>query len=118
LGAIYVREGANCQKLTTAEEIRSFFQTSNRIYFDAIPCPRFDLNKDLDENSVKHFRYESNITGSVSTNQILDNLRVFDESGAAKNGSTVLWERAGAIIPAGSHSLCPFQRKDQGAYHR
>ncbi len=33
-GTIYIREGANFQKLTTAE-LRSFFQSSNRIYFDA-----------------------------------------------------------------------------------
>lgn len=38
-GAIYIREGANSQKLTTAEELRSFFQFSNRIYFDAGAYP-------------------------------------------------------------------------------
>jgi len=41
-GAIYVREGPNTQKLTSADEMRLFFQNCNRIYFDAIPCPNFD----------------------------------------------------------------------------
>jgi ATP-dependent DNA helicase RecG len=90
-GAIYVREGANSQKLTTAEEIRSFFQTSNRIYFDAVPCLRFDISKDLDEVNFAHFRHESNITGNVSTNQILNNLQVFDELGIIKNGGILFF---------------------------
>lgn len=90
-GAIYVREGANSQKLTTAEEIRSFFQTSNRIYFDAVPCPRFDVNRDLDEDNFKYFRHESSITGNVTSNQILANLQVFDESGVAKNGGVLFF---------------------------
>ena len=32
-GSIYVREGANSQKLRTAEEMRSFFQECNKIFF-------------------------------------------------------------------------------------
>ena len=90
-GAIYVREGANSQKLTTAEEIRSFFQTSNRIYFDAVPCQRFDVDKELDEDNFQHFRHESNITGNVTTKQILNNLQVFDDSGAIKNGGVLFF---------------------------
>ncbi len=90
-GAIYVREGANSQKLTTAEEIRSFFQTCNRIYFDAIPCFRFDVNKELDEDNFQYFRHESNITGNISTNQILNNLQVFDDSGTIKNGGVLFF---------------------------
>ena len=90
-GAIYVREGANAQKLTTAEEIRSFFQTSNRIYFDAVPCPRFDIDKELDEDNFQNFRYESNITGNVTIKQILSNLQVLDDSGAIKNGGVLFF---------------------------
>ncbi|MDR0746249.1 MAG: helix-turn-helix domain-containing protein [Mediterranea sp.] len=90
-GSIYVREGANSQKLTTAEEIRSFFQTSNRIYFDAIPCPRLDIDKEWDEDNFQYFRHESNITGNVTTKQILNNLQVFDDSGIIKNGGVLFF---------------------------
>jgi len=90
-GAIYVREGANSQKLTTAEEIRNFFQTSNRIYFDTVPCPRFDIDKELDEDNFQHFRHESNITGNVTTRQILNNLQVFDDSGNIKSGGVLFF---------------------------
>ncbi len=40
-GAIFVRIGPNTQKLTTAEQMRDFFQQSNRIYFDEAPCQEF-----------------------------------------------------------------------------
>lgn len=90
-GAIYVREGTNSQKLTTAEEIRSFFQSSNRIYFDAVPCPRFNMDEELDKDNFAHFRHEANITGNVSTDQVLNNLQVFDEAGVAKNGGALFF---------------------------
>jgi ATP-dependent DNA helicase RecG len=80
-GAIYLRESANTQKLTTAEEIRSFFQSSNRIYFDAVPCLKFDFEKELDNDTFNLFRSESGIFGNISTHQILNNLQVFDDSG-------------------------------------
>lgn len=90
-GTIYVREGANSQKLITAEEIRSFFQTSNRIYFDAVPCSRFDVNKELDEDNFQYFRHESNLSGNISTYQVLNNLQVFDDSGTIKNGGVLFF---------------------------
>jgi len=36
-GAIYVRQGPNTQKLTTVDQMRDFFQQSDRIYFDEAP---------------------------------------------------------------------------------
>jgi len=90
-GAIYLRESANTQKLTTAEEIRSFFQSSNRIYFDAVPCLKFDFEKELDNDTFNLFRSESGISGNISTHQILNNLQVFDDSGVIKNGGVLFF---------------------------
>ncbi|GHT62591.1 ArsR family transcriptional regulator [Bacteroidia bacterium] len=90
-GAIYIREGCNSQKLTTAEEIRNFFQSSNRIYFDAVPCPRYDIEQELDEENFNTFRLESGMSGNVSTHQTLDNLQVFDDSGVIKNGGVLFF---------------------------
>ncbi|GHU65125.1 ArsR family transcriptional regulator [Bacteroidia bacterium] len=90
-GAIYVREGTNSQKLTTAEEIRIFFQSSNRIYFDAVPCPRFNIEEELDKKNFKQFLLTSSISGNVSTQQILNNLQTFDESGVIKNGGVLFF---------------------------
>ena len=41
-GAIYVRIGPNTQKLTTAEQMRDFFQQAEKIYFDEVPCVGFN----------------------------------------------------------------------------
>jgi len=90
-GTIYVREGANSQKLTTAEEMRNFFQISNRIYFDAVPCPQFDVSGACDDDHFKYFRQESNITDNVSKRQVLNNLQILDESGVIKNGGVLFF---------------------------
>ena len=64
-GSIYVREGANSQKLRTAEEIRSFFQECNKIYFDHIPCHWFNIYTDADEQMIKDFRTEAKLSPST-----------------------------------------------------
>ncbi|WP_373548270.1 helix-turn-helix domain-containing protein [Haliscomenobacter sp.] len=46
-GAIYIHLGPNSQKLTTAEEMRGFFQQSGKIYFDESPCRDFDAANKL-----------------------------------------------------------------------
>ena len=92
-GAIYIREGANSQKLTTAEELRSFFQSSNRIYFDAGTCPSVRIGDALDKETFSRFRQTAGLSDSVSDFQILDNLQVFDEDGAVKNGGVLFFHR-------------------------
>ena len=64
-GSIYVREGANSQKLRTAEEMRSFFQECNKIFFDHIPCHWFNIYTDADEQMIKDFRTEAKLSPST-----------------------------------------------------
>ena len=90
-GAIYVREGSNSQKLTSADEIRFFFQSNNRVYFDAVPCPQFDIIEEFDKKNFKKFLLESSISSNISTQQILNNLQVFDESGVIKSGGVLFF---------------------------
>lgn len=70
-GSIYVREGANSQKLRTAEEMRSFFQECNKIFFDHIPCHWFNIYTDADEQMIKDFRTEAKLSPSTPDKQIL-----------------------------------------------
>lgn len=90
-GSIFVREGANSQKLRTAEEMRSFFQECNKIFFDAISCPKFDINTQADEQNIKDFRRESKLSPETSDNQIFENLMLFNEKGVAKNGAAMFF---------------------------
>src|SRR5690606_29685607 len=72
-GAIYVRIGPNTQKLTTAEQMRGFFQQAQKIYFDEVPCKDFDPNIDVNEDFLGFFRSESHLSTSVSNEQIFTN---------------------------------------------
>ncbi|OQX77990.1 MAG: hypothetical protein B6D64_07430 [Bacteroidetes bacterium 4484_276] len=47
-GAIYIRQGANSQKITSVGQMRDFFQQSGRIYFDEGSCNEFSIENDFD----------------------------------------------------------------------
>ncbi|MCD8304854.1 MAG: helix-turn-helix domain-containing protein [Prevotellaceae bacterium] len=92
-GALYVREGANSQKITNVDEIRELFQHNDRIYFDALPMPKADMSKELDLENLLEFRQAANISPEVTTEQVLDNLRIFDESGAITSGGLLFFAK-------------------------
>lgn len=92
-GAIYLREGANSQKLTTSEEMRDFFQQSDRIYFDSIPNPKFDIYSELDPDNFNDFRREAQLNNSISNQQILENLQLFDKNGIIKRGGILFFAK-------------------------
>jgi ATP-dependent DNA helicase RecG len=90
-GAIYVREGANSQKLVTAEELRAFFQQCDRIFFDEVSCPDFDHNTQIDLETFEVFRQESHINQGITPVQILNNLQVFDKENRMKRGGVLFF---------------------------
>lgn len=92
-GSTYIREGANCQKLTNVDEIRDAFQKNDRIYFDAIPLPKVDLNKELDEDNFREFRYAAGLDRDVGKEQILENLQVYDENNDVKSGGVLFFAK-------------------------
>lgn len=92
-GSTYIREGANCQKLTNVDEIRNVFQRNDRIYFDAIPLPKVDLSKELDEDNFREFRYAAGIGMGVSDEQVLENLQVYDENDNVKSGGVLFFAK-------------------------
>ncbi len=90
-GSIFVREGANSQKLRTVEEMRCFFQECNKIFFDAIPCSWFNIYTDADEQAIKDFRLEAKLSPSIADKQIFENLELFTDKGIAKNGTAMFF---------------------------
>lgn len=92
-GSTYIREGANCQKLTNVDEIRDAFQKNDRIYFDAIPLPKVDLNKELDEDNFREFRYAAGLGMDIGKEQILENLQVYDENNDVKSGGVLFFAK-------------------------
>lgn len=89
-GAIYLRNGPNTQKLTAVEEMRDFFQQSDRIYFDETPCPIFD-DSQIDLVNFNEFRAEANLSTSVAKEQVFGNLKLQDQMGVFKNGAVLFF---------------------------
>jgi len=90
-GAIYVREGANCQKLTQVDDMRQFFQQNDRIYFDAIPMRGVDLLAQLHEDNYQEFRREAGISSEIAPRQVLENLQLFDDFDNVKRGGVMFF---------------------------
>lgn len=90
-GSIHVRIGPNTQKLTTAEQMRDFFQQSDRIYFDEVQCTNFDPSTDIDVDFLSHFKSEAHLNPSASQEQIFSNLRLYNGSQWLKNGAVLFF---------------------------
>lgn len=93
-GAIYVRQGPNTQKLTTVEQMRDFFQQSDRIYFDEAPCQNFDLASDIDGSWFEEFRAQSGLSKTISQEQIIQNLKLVFPDGNMKTGGVLFFGAA------------------------
>jgi ATP-dependent DNA helicase RecG len=93
-GAIYVRQGPNTQKLTTVEQMRDFFQQSDRIYFDEAPCQHFDPLNDMDDNWFEEFRVQSGLSKTIPQEQIIQNLKIVLPEGSMKNGGVLFFGSA------------------------
>ena len=92
-GVIYVREGANCQKLRSAEEIRAFFAECAKIFYDAIPCRWFDIDKDIEPNNFRTFMEMSNLSDTLSIRRLFESLELLTEEGVAKNATALFFGR-------------------------
>jgi ATP-dependent DNA helicase RecG len=90
-GAIYVRIGPNTQKLTTAEQMRDFFQQSDRIYFDEVPCTDFAPATMVDTSFLPVFKAEANISSAVPDEQIFNSLKLYTSKHLFKNGAVLFF---------------------------
>ncbi|MBI4648153.1 MAG: putative DNA binding domain-containing protein [Bacteroidia bacterium] len=92
-GAIFIRIGANTQKLTSAEEMRDFFQQQLRIYFDESPCHTFKFPNDFDFEQFESFLRKANITATLPEKAILENLKLLTDDKFLKNGAALFFAK-------------------------
>lgn len=97
-GAIYVRIGPNSQKLTTAEQMRDFFQQSGKIYFDESGCREFDVTTDVDFDLLKSFKNTAHLFENTPDDQIFRNLKLLTEEGLFKNGAVLFFGKQPELI--------------------
>ena len=90
-GSVFVREGANSQKLTNVEEIRELFQQAEKIYYDSIPNKKYNIYEHLDRDTLKAFRREAHISNNVDEEQLLENIQAFTENGDVKRGAILFF---------------------------
>lgn len=90
-GVIYQRQGANSQKITAADEIRSFYQESERIYFDETGCTEVDISKDIPSSNIDDFKGRANLSLGIPGEQILQNLKLISKDGYLKNGAALFF---------------------------
>ena len=90
-GSVFVREGANSQKLTNVDEIRELFQRTDKIYYDSIPCKNFKLLENIDADTLKSFRREAHISNNVDDEQLLENIQAFTDNGDVKRGAILFF---------------------------
>lgn len=90
-GNVFVREGANSQKLTNVEEIRELFQQAEKIYYDSIPTKKYNIYEHLDADIVKRFRQEAHLSNNVDDEQLLENIQAFTENGDVKRGAILFF---------------------------
>lgn len=92
-GAIYVRQGPNSQKLTTAEDMRDFFQQAHRIYFDEGASTEINSETDLDTENYTDFITQARLNDTISINQVFQNLKLLTEDGCLKNGAVLFFAK-------------------------
>ena len=92
-GCVFVREGANSQKLTNVEEIRELFQQAEKIYYDSIPNRNYNIYDHLDTDVLKAFRREAHISNNVDDELLLENLQAFTENGDVKRGAILFFDK-------------------------
>ena len=92
-GSIYIRIGANSQKLTSPEEVMNFFQRVNKIYFDKAIDKSFSYPKDFDKDKFDNFLADTGISKKVQQKQILENLNLFSDTGELINAGVLFFAK-------------------------
>ena len=90
-GAVYIRVGSITQKLTTAEDLRTFFQQNECVFFDEIPCRKFDMARDLDTEFVAEFKMLAGYHQEITNEHLFNNLKLFTDDGYFKNGAVLFF---------------------------
>jgi ATP-dependent DNA helicase RecG len=113
-GAIYIRVGPNTEKLTTAEEMRDFFQQADKIYFDESSVTHFNPATDMDEDNLSGFRSDAGFNATISNQQILNNLQVYAEDGFIKAGGALFFgKQPEAVFPQALVRCVAFKGTDK-----
>ena len=92
-GLVYIRIGANSQKLTAANEVRDFFQQANKIFFGKNSSTNFSYPKDFDNKKFNDFLTKAGVSKKLPQKQILENLELFSKKNDFLNAGILFFAK-------------------------
>ncbi len=88
-----MRNGPNSEKITAVDQMRDFFQQSDRIYFDEAVCKQFIYPAAFNKKFFKEFLNLSKISDSLPEQTLLENLKLLSGKGNFKNGAVLFFAK-------------------------
>ena len=112
-GSVYVRNGANSQKLRKPSDVRQFFEDTGSLHYDEASCKWFSPN-DISDQAVKDFKEQAGITSKASNLELIRNLELLDSHGGMTNVVPMFFSDAcGKSIPQAIIRCFRFKGKDK-----
>lgn len=98
-GSIFVRRGANSQKLRTPAEMRQLFDDAGALHFDEAFNKWFQIDE-VSEQAVREFKDKAGITSSAPVFELIRNLELLGPKGEMTNVVPMFFsEECGKRIP-------------------
>ena len=112
-GSVYVRRGANSQKLRKPSDVRQFFEDAGSLHYDEASCKWFNP-EDISDKAVKDFKEKAGITSKASNLELIRNLELLDARGGMTNVVPMFFSDAcGKSIPQAVIRCFRFKGKDK-----
>ncbi len=92
-GSIFIRIGANSQKLTSPDEVMAFFQQANKIFFEKKECDNFLYPRDFDNKRFDKFLENTGISKQQTQKRILENLELFTKKDKLNNAGVLFFAK-------------------------
>ena len=98
-GSIFVRRGANSQKLRTPAEMRQLFDDAGALHFDEAQNKWFRMDE-VTEQAVREFKEKAGITSPAPAPELIRNLELLGPKGEMTNVVPMFFsEECGKRIP-------------------
>ncbi len=104
-GRFFRRVGASSQQLS-ATEIEDMFYEVGRLHFDKTPCPHFEIERDLDDETWVRFSRRAKIPRSMDRLAALRNLGLINTDHRVTHAGAWLMARDIRTVTTSAHVSC------------
>jgi len=107
-GIFYLREGANCQRMSRTQ-IKEFFFKEGLLYFDAAINHKFDIEKDITTHGYEEFTQRAGISTNLEKEDVLKNIGLMTSEGMTNAGTLVLGQKGSRFLISATLTCALFQ---------